>query len=352
MEPSDTPRLRHHVSICRDEHSRGHFFVWDRLGLSEQPERLNVDELFCVQMLDGCHSLRDIQVLYQEKPDGRFVPLDVFQALVGRLDAALLLEGAGFREAIESWLREPVREPRCIGCYEGAPPACAGRFAGCSAGRSLRGLAGTAAPDGRLRGALVPHMDYARGGSTYTWSFKEVCERSDASLFVIIATSHYSPDASRLMRKGFRTPLGITPTDQSYIDRLIRHYGDEPALFRDELAHLPEHSIELEVVFLQYLYENRRPIRIVPLLVGSFHDCVLSGASPTDCEDIGRMVERLRRVEAETTEPICYLISGDLGLTLAQSSATGCRCASRCWTLRPGSGDPEQSDGGGCLGVL
>src|SRR5262249_47243550 len=107
------------------------------------------------------------------------------------------------------------------------------------------------------------------------------------------------------------TPLGVATTDQGYIDRLVAHYGD--GLFDDELmAHLPEHSIELEVVFLQYLYEGRRPFRIVPLVVGSFRDCVLWGREPRACPDVGRMIEALRAVEREVAEPICSLISGDL----------------------------------------
>jgi AmmeMemoRadiSam system protein B len=84
-------------------------------------------------------------------------------------------------------------------------------------------------------------------------------------------------------------------------------------LFDDELmAHLPEHSIELEVVFLQYLFAGKRPIRIVPLVVGSFQDCLTGGRSPVDQPDVARMIEALRRLEQETPEPICYLISGDL----------------------------------------
>ena len=89
-----------------------------------------------------------------------------------------------------------------------------------------------------------------------------------ASLFVIIGTSHHSTHRYTATRKHFQTPLGITPTDHDYLDRLARHYG--AGLFEDEwLAHFPEHSIELEVVFLQYLYERIRPIRIVPIVVGS-----------------------------------------------------------------------------------
>src|SRR5438105_3283354 len=125
----------------------------------------------------------------------------------------------------------------------------------------------------------------------------------------IIGTSHYSQHRFTLTRKDFQTPLGIVPTDQDYIDRLAGHFG--PGLLDDEwLAHLPEHSIELEVVFLQYLSDGR-PIRIVPLVVGSFFDCIAGGMHPTTRPDIARMVEALRRAEAETPEPICYIISGD-----------------------------------------
>ncbi len=173
------------------------------------------------------------------------------------------------------------------------------------------GLPADVPPDGKLRAALVPHIDYGRGGLTYTWGFKEVLERTPASLFVIIGTSHYSSHRFTLTRKHFQTPLGIAETDQGFIDRLVAHYGK--GLFEDEwLAHFPEHSIELEVVFLQYLYEGKRPFRIVPLVVGSFHDCVEFGRTPRDADDIGRMVQALQAAERETPEPICYLISGDL----------------------------------------
>ena len=161
-----------------------------------------------------------------------------------------------------------------------------------------------------MRAVLLPHIDYHRGGVTFAWGFKEIFEQTAASLFVIIGTSHYSNQRFTLTRKHFKTPLGIAHSDQHYIDRLVAHYGD--GLFEDEIAHLPEHSIELEVVFLQFLYENRRPFRIVPLVVGSFQDAVQSGAPPRTQDDISRFIEALRKTEAEIKEPVCYLISGDL----------------------------------------
>ncbi len=75
---------------------------------------------------------------------------------------------------------------------------------------------------------------------------------------------------------------------------------------------MPEHSIELEVVFLQYLYAGKRPFRIVPLVVGSFADAVADGRLPHEHDDVGRMVAALRAAERDTPERICYIVSGDL----------------------------------------
>jgi AmmeMemoRadiSam system protein B len=203
-----------------------------------------------------------------------------------------------------------IREPACVGCYPGNPEQLRDFFRELFTHPRASGLPADVRPDGSLVGALVPHIDYGRGGLTYTWAFREIVEKSSASLFVILATSHYSSERFILTRQHFATPLGVTETDQDFINQLEALYG--PGLFEDPLAHVPEHSIELEVVLLQYLFEGRRPIRIVPLLIGSFGDCVHFNQTPADAPDIDRMILALRRSHAIRKEPICYLISGDL----------------------------------------
>jgi AmmeMemoRadiSam system protein B len=302
----DRPRLRPYLQAARDHNDARYIYVWDRLGFADGPRRMTQEEFAWVQMFDGQRTLAEIQAEAMRSRHGLMLSLEALHELVATLQGALILDGPAFRAK----LAEPVRKPSCIGCYEGEPKALRQQLRQLFTDPRGSGLPRESQPDGSLRAALVPHIDYGRGGLSYTWGFREVFERTDASLFVIIGTSHYSPERFSLTRKHFQTPLGLAQTDQTYIDRLEKHYGD--GLFADELAHLPEHSIELEVVFLQYLYENRRPIRIVPLLVGSFHDCVARGKTPREASDIGRMIAALKRVEAETKEPICYIISGDL----------------------------------------
>jgi AmmeMemoRadiSam system protein B len=303
------PKLRPGLTAALDGDPRFIFLV-DQLRITGQPLRLTRTEFEWLRLFNGRRSPRDVQAEAMRQAGGLLVPVGPIEELIGRLDAALFLDNDHF----DDYLTGPDREPSCLGCY----PADVGK---------LRRLLGSlfAAPggpgqpgepgcrvevDGHVRAILVPHVDYGRGGVTYGWGFKELVERTDASLFVIIATSHYSPERFTLTRKNFKTPFGKVETDQGYIDRLEKHYGN--GLFNDPIAHLPEHSIELEVVLLQYLLDGKRPFRIVPLVVGSFGDCVERGRAPREADDIGRMIGALRHAEAECGEAVAYLISGDL----------------------------------------
>ncbi len=307
MPVSERPQLRPYLAAAEDDDDARYVYVWDRLRVSPEPQRLTRLEFLWLQMFDGERTLRDVQAESMSRLDHQFLPLDALATFVERMERALFLDGPGFRARVAA----PVRPPACIGAYEGEPEALRRQLRRLFTGPKAPGLPRDVRPSGRLRAALLPHIDYARGGATYAWGFKEVVEQSDAALFVIIGTSHLSAHRFTLTRKAFQTPLGTTPADGEFIDRLVGHYGD--GLFDDELmAHLPEWSIELEVVFLQYLYAGQRSIRIVPLVVGSFHDSVLAASPPSERPDVGRMVEALRQAMAETTEPVCTIISGDL----------------------------------------
>ena len=301
--PTDfRPRLRPTIRAATAGR-RGEFILHDTSRLSPATLGLTRPGVRLAEMCDGTRTLADLRTAV-----GPSVSADQIAAFVAGLDEALLLDAPGFA----AYLAGPVRRPSCVGSYPPDPAGIRdlldGLFTG--PGGPGRPAAGPVAGGGRLRAVLAPHMDYGRGGVTYGWAYKELAERTDARLFVVVATSHYSPERFTLTRKNFETPLGTAVTDQAFLDRLVGHYGD--GLFADRFAHLPEHSVELEVVLLQHLLADRGPIRIVPLLVGSFADCVAGGTSPGAAADIRRMAAALRAAEAAAGEPVCYVISGDL----------------------------------------
>jgi AmmeMemoRadiSam system protein B len=303
MPTTERPRLRPHVRRTLLPHDPDHAYLEDLLGLCDEPQRLTPVQTAWLELLDGERTLAEIH-----RSTAAQASLETLARWIERLDDELLLDTPRFREVIAA----PIRPERHAGgCYFADPDILRRQLEGFFTQRGGPGLPRPGRPDGSLHIALLPHIDYRWGGVSYAWGFKEIVERTDASLFVIIATSHYSQHRFTLTRKHFRTPLGVVPTDGDFIDRLVRAYGD--GLFDDEwLAHFPEHSVELEVVFLRWLYAGRRDLRIVPLVVGSFHDCVLAQQTPSERRDIAHMIEALRCAAEETREPICFLISGDL----------------------------------------
>jgi AmmeMemoRadiSam system protein B len=308
MSADERPQLRPHLAAAPE--GPGGYVLWDQLRLAERRIRVTKGEMTLLRLLDGRRTLKDIHREAHPYLDGQTPPLEAFTRLIQELDDALFLDSPRFRARLREQTCEPIRPASCTACY-GEHPAFIRRYLDLLfTGPQGPGRPGPHRNDERFRAVLLPHIDYQRGGRTYVWGFKELFERTAARLFVIIGTSHYSYHRFTLTRKHFQTPLGIAQTDQAFIDRLVTHYGD--GLFDDELgAHMPEHSIELEVVFLQYLYRDT-PIRIVPFVVGSFHDCIALGRDPAGMEDISRMIDALRAADRETDEAICYIISGDL----------------------------------------
>ncbi len=305
MALSHRPALRAHLELTPWDHHRQQFLLGDLLRLSPWALRLSAAEAGWLSFFNGRHTLDEIRQAAAQQVRQN-VALDVIGRFTEQLDRALFLEG----EAFSRLLHAPVRPPSCIGVYEEDPEALRRQFHALFVQPGGPGLPIGPTTDGELRAMLLPHMDYARGWRVYARGFKALVESTSARLFVILATSHHSRHRFTLTRKHFQTPLGVVETDQTYMNRLVEAYGD--GLFDDEaLAHFPEHSVELEVVLLRYLYDGT-PFRIVPLVIGSFHDCVVAGRDPLHTPDVARMVAALQEAERQTPEPICYLISGDL----------------------------------------
>jgi AmmeMemoRadiSam system protein B len=306
MNPIFRPCLRPGLAASRDGNSSEFVYLYDTWRQSPKPLRLTTSEFRLVEHLTGEHDLAKLSEISLAMPASGGAGM--LYGLLSRLEDGLFLEGPSWTARLAA----PVREPSCLGTYAADARELNAQLTDLFSASGSSGLPDpNARPHGRLRAVLAPHMDYGRGGRAYTYAFKELVEQTTSPLFVIIGTSHYSRHRFTLTRKSFKTPLGIVPTDQEYIDRLERHYG--PGLFDDEhQAHFPEHSIELEVVMLQYLLGRSRPLRIVPLVVGSFHDAIESRVSPANNLAIGRMIRAIAEIERELPEPPNYIISGDL----------------------------------------
>lgn len=151
-------------------------------------------------------------------------------------------------------------------------PAVAGRFYPASP-EGLRdaiescftdGL-GPGLPEGRgssrrVRGAMVPHAGYMASGANATHVYRRLAEDGGPDAYVIIGPDHHGTCAgSVLCSDPFVTPLGVCGTHEGICGRLAGSIPDSPD------AHAFEHSVEVQVPFIQYIDPEAR---IVPILMG------------------------------------------------------------------------------------
>ncbi len=111
---------------------------------------------------------------------------------------------------------------------------------------------------------VVPHAGYIYSGQICADGYNQV--RSGAyEVVVILGTNHTAPDLRKIALypgAGFRTPLGTAPVDEEIVAALIAASPDCKA---DKAPHVREHSIEVQVPFVQVLFPQAK---IVPAVVG------------------------------------------------------------------------------------
>lgn len=147
------------------------------------------------------------------------------------------------------------------------PPAVAGTFYPQDAGQLaamvdsfLEAADGT---DGEPVALIVPHAGYIYSGWVAAYAFKQL-EGTKYDTIVIIGPSHYAAfeEISVYAEGAFQTPLGYVPIDEEVANALID--ADEKIVFQPSV-HGPEHSIEVQLPFVQRIYED---FKIVPIIIG------------------------------------------------------------------------------------
>lgn len=306
------PKLRSVDIIPVQVQGRPFLLLRDPLGLTPKAFLFPAPLAPLLTLLDGRHTVREIQVALM-RMTGTFIFSDEIEGLLKGLDEHLLLDNDRFREALkkaqEAYRESEFREPVLAGSVYPKDPdelrAMLDRFFAPSKGPGKpRGVRGKSP----LKAIVVPHIDFSRGGHVYAWGYKALAECPPASLFVILGIAHYpTRNLFTVTTKNFPTPLGVSVTDKRFIATLQKRCDFD--LLADELVHKGEHSIELQVVWLQHLFGS---VPIVPILCASFEDKVSPGGSPMELEEIRQFVKALRETAGEWDEPVTFIASVDL----------------------------------------
>ena len=118
----------------------------------------------------------------------------------------------------------------------------------------------------RVRALLVPHAGYVYSGATAASGYSSLLNMSPYKAVFLIGSSHRYrfSGASISTKDNFITPLGAVKLNKAMCADLI----EEGAVFSaKEEVHSDEHSLEVQLPFLQYIFEDR--LSVVPVLTGS-----------------------------------------------------------------------------------
>lgn len=117
---------------------------------------------------------------------------------------------------------------------------------------------------GKIIALISPHAGYMYSGQVAAFGYK-LLEGSDFHKVIVIAPSHraYFHGASVYNKTGYKTPLGVVHIDTDLCNGIItqtRMIDYHPQ------AHTEEHSLEVQIPFLQIVLEE---FELVPIVMGN-----------------------------------------------------------------------------------
>ncbi len=119
--------------------------------------------------------------------------------------------------------------------------------------------------DSKVRGAVVPHAGYDFSGPIAAHVFGAIVKGGFPESFIILGPKHPDPFATGttpdvgITKEDFETPFGIVSVDESLADEIV---GGPVEVDSD--MHASEHSIEVQLPFLQYFESD---FKFVPICI-------------------------------------------------------------------------------------
>jgi AmmeMemoRadiSam system protein B len=145
-----------------------------------------------------------------------------------------------------------------------------------------------------VRACMVPHAGYVYSGAVAGAVFSQIALPKK---IILLGVRHFPRgEALAILSEGtWRTPLGEAPVDGTLAKRLREVC---PALREDSVAHSQEHSLEVELPFLQELDPG---FSFVPVALGT-----------VQFERLTEVGEAVAKVVAETKDDVLVVTSSDM----------------------------------------
>ncbi len=136
----------------------------------------------------------------------------------------------------------------------------------------------------KIVGLICPHAGFMYSGPVAAHAYFALAADGKPDTVVLLGPNHTGyGSALSLMREGsWRTPLGDVQIDTALADAIRK---ETRILDVDETAHRYEHSLEVQLPFLQYLYGNNFKIVPICFLLQDYETAVDVGRALTEALD-------------------------------------------------------------------
>ncbi len=264
----------------------------------------------CLQCFDGAHCELDLRAALV-RLTGDLNVSQVQQHLIQTLSTAGFLEDDNYgqmrEERMQDFRQSPVREAAHAGsAYPAGPEELRQTME-----RYFTSVDGhlTDGASKRLFALAAPHVSPEGGWQSYQSAYRLLGPEHRDRTFVILATSHYGePEKFGLTNKSFRTPLGEAVTDKPLMDWLSAQGGD--AVLMEDYCHSFEHTVELQIVFLQHRLGP--DVHILPILCGPFADGIINGRKPEEDDGVARFFGALNELREREGDRLFWLLGVDM----------------------------------------
>lgn len=261
--------------------------------------------VLALSRFDGEQTELDIQALLMRRT-GQIAPTEAIHSFVGALRDNGFLESQEYlamRDQRHAEFREsPVREAVHAGsAYPDDAPGVKEMME-----QYFEGDMGHGAPP---MGIAAPHVSPEGGWHSYAAAYRRVTPDLADRVFVLLGTSHYGePEKFGLTRKPYVTPLGSSEVDTALLDKLVARAPG--AVIEEDYCHSFEHTIEFQVLFLQYMMGS--PVKVLPILCGPFVDSLMTGRAPESQDDVRAFFDALGEMAVEHGKRLFWVLGIDM----------------------------------------
>jgi AmmeMemoRadiSam system protein B len=240
---------------------------------------------------------------------GMLVSHDEVESILADLDESCLLESARYRAAkdriVSDFLSEKTRKSYL--CGRGYPEEAA------KLGQVIDDILKSAETrfqhEGKIKALVAPHIDLSVGSRVYASAYAGL-KNEHTSRVILLGTGHsMSEGMFCLTEKDFETPLGIVKNDSDTIQRLKTAGSD--IIAANDISHRAEHSLEFQLLFLQYLL-GTDSFCIIPILCGPLMTTLPSYDREAYLKTAGGFLEELKEVVLEGDQALIIVAGVDL----------------------------------------